>query len=153
MTLHLTEGAEQSLAEVRGLLEVAIVSGLFARVVPDPFGGVEFGPVGWQLEHFDEAAILGKPLVGFLFFVIGSIVLNQKHPLSPPIKRRYQHSIQKRHVCFPLEIILLVQVDELGGVQTHRTKDFLGVPLASGRNVRLAGHSRPCGVQGGRLPE
>ena len=153
MALDLAKGAEQSAAEVRGFFEVAVVSGVFACVVPDPFGGIEFRRVGRQLEDLHVTPVLSKPLIRFLLFVIGGIVLNQEHAVSPPIKRGHQHLIQKRHISFPLEIVLLVEVDELRGVQTNRSKNLLGVPLASGGNVRLAGYSRPSGVQGGRLPE
>jgi hypothetical protein len=73
--------------------------------------------------------------------------------MTPPIKRRHQNLIQKRHIGFPLEIILLVEVDELCGVQTHGPKNLLRVPLAPGRNVWLAGHTCPSRVQGGGLAE
>jgi predicted MPP superfamily phosphohydrolase len=41
----------------------------------------------------------------------------------------------------------------LGGVHAHRPKNLLRIPLAPGGNMRLAGHTRPGGVQGGRLAE
>jgi hypothetical protein len=41
----------------------------------------------------------------------------------------------------------------LGGIQADRSKDLLRVALAPGGNVRLAAHSGPGGVQGGRLAE
>jgi hypothetical protein len=41
----------------------------------------------------------------------------------------------------------------LCGIQTDRSKDLLRVALAPGGNVRLAAHSGPGGVQGGRLAE
>lgn len=129
------------------------MGGVLAGVVPDAFGRIEFGPVGRELKHLQVTPVLGEPIIGFLLFVVGGIVLNQKHPVPPPIKRGHQDSIQKRHIGFPLEIVLLVEVDEFGGVQAHRAKDFLRVPLAPCGNVRLAGYSRPGGVQGGRLPE
>ena len=141
------------MAEVCGFLEVTVVGGVLARVVPDPFGGIEFGPVRRQLENLHIASVLRKPLVSFTLLVIGGIVLDQEHAMAAPIERGDQHLIQKRHVSFPLEVILLVEVDELRGVQTHRPEDFLRVPLAASRNVRLAGYSRPSSVQGRCLSE
>ena len=71
--------------------------------------------------------------------------------MTPPIKRGNQNLIQERHVGFPLEIVLLMEVDELGGVHPHRPKDLLRVALASGGEVWLVGHARPSGMQGRRL--
>jgi hypothetical protein len=153
MSLHVAEGAEERLAEVLGPLKEAIVGGVFSRVIPNPLGGVEFRPAGWQLENLHVAAVLGEPLIGFLLFVVGGVVLNQEHAMAPPIKRRHQYLIQKGHIGFPLEIILLMEVNELGGVHAHGAKNLLGVALASGRDVRLAGHACPCGVQRRRLAE
>lgn len=147
----MAEGAEERLAEVLGPLKEAIMGGVFARVIPNAFGGVEFGPVGRQLEHLHIATVLREPLIGFLLFVVRGIVLDQEHPMSAPIKRGHQNLIQKGHIGFPLEIVLLMEVDELGGVHPHGPKDLLGVALASGGDVGLAGHARPSGVQGRRL--
>ncbi len=149
----MAEGAEECLAEVLGLLEEAIMGCVLARVIPNPFRGVKFRPVGWQLEDLHVAAVLGEPLIRFLFFVVGGIVLDQKHTVAAPIKRGHQNLIQKCHIGFPLEIVLLVEVDELRGVHPHCPKNLLRVALAPSGNVRLAGHTRPGGVQGGRLAE
>ena len=151
MFLNVAEGAEERLAEVFGLLKEAIMGGVFARVIPNPFSGVEFGPVGWQLEHLHVAAMLGEPLIGFLFFVIRGVILNQEETMASPIKRGNQNLIQKGHIGFPLEIVLLMEVDELGGVHAHGAENFLRVPLAPSGDVRLAGHAGPGGVQGWRL--
>ena len=126
---------------------------MLAGVVPDPFSRIEFRPVGRELKNLQVTPVLGEPIIGFMLFVVRRVVLNQKHPVSPPIKRGHQDLVQKCQIRFPLEIVLLVEVDEFRGVQAHRSKDFLGVPLAPGGNVRLAGYPRPSGVQGGRLPE
>jgi hypothetical protein len=153
MALDVAEGSEERLAEMLGPLKEAIVGGVFTRVVPNPLGGVEFWPVGWQLEDLDVAAVLSEPLIGFLFFVVGGVVLNQEHAMAPPIERGHQNLIQKGHIGFPLEIVLLMEVDELGGVHAHGAKNLLGVAFAPGGDVRLAADSRPGGVQGGRLAE
>jgi hypothetical protein len=151
MPLDVAEGAEERLTEVLGLRKEAVVGGVLARVIPNSFRGVEFRPVRWQLEHLHVAAVLGEPVIGFLLFVVRGVVLNQEHTLTPPIKRGNQNLIQERHVGFPLEIVLLMEVDELGGVHPHRPKDLLRVALAPGGDVWLAGHARPSGMQGRRL--
>src|SRR5205809_6708633 len=147
------KGAEQGLAELCGWLEIPIVRWLFASVVPDPLGGIKFGPVGRQLKYLNVATVLGKPLIRFFLFMIGGIVLNQKHTVPAPIERRHQHLIQKRHVSLPLEIILLVEINKLGGVKRNAPKNLLSVALATVGNLRLLGHSCPMGMQGGRLAE
>ena len=76
MALDVAKGAEERLTEVLGLLKVAVVGRVLSRVIPNPFGGVEFRPVRRQWEHFDVTAVLGEPLVDFLFFVIRGVVLN-----------------------------------------------------------------------------
>jgi len=151
MPLDVAEGAEERLAEVLGALKEAVMGGVLARVIPNSLGGIEFRPVGWQLEHLHVAAVLGEPLIGFLLFVVRGVVLNQEHTMAPSIKRGNQNLIQKGHIGFPLEIVLLVKVDKLRSVHAHRAKDLLRVALAPGRNVRLAGHARPRGMQGRRL--
>jgi hypothetical protein len=153
VALDMAEGAEECLAKMFWLLEVAVVCCLLARVIPNPFGSVKFRPVRWQLEHLHITPVLGKPLVGFLLFVVGDVVLYHEHTVASPVKRRQQDLIQKGHIGLPLEIILLVEIDELCGVQAHRAKDFLRVPLALAGNLRLAGHPRPGGIEGGRLAE
>jgi len=147
----MAEDAEERLAEVLGPLKETIMGGVLARVIPNPFGGVEFRPIGRQLEHFHIAAVLGEPLIGFLLFVVRGVVLNQEETMTPPIKRGHQNLIQKSHIGFPLEIVLLMEVNELGGVHTDGPKDLLGVALAPGGNVGLAAHPCPGGVQGRRL--
>ena len=153
MTLHLPEGLEQSLAEMLWLLKVAVVGGVVTRVIPNALRSIEFWAIRRQLEHLYKTPVVGKPLIGFPLFMVGGIVLNQKHPVSPPIKRRHQDLVQKRHIRFPLKIVLLVEVDEFCRIQAHRPKDFLRVSLPAGGNVRLAAYPGPSGVQGGRLPE
>ena len=72
----MAEGAEERLAEVLGLLKIPVVGRVLSGVIPNPFGGVEFRPVGRQWEYLDITAVLGEPLVGFLFFVIRGVVLD-----------------------------------------------------------------------------
>ena len=72
----MAEGAEERLAEVLGLLKVAVMGRVLSRVILNPFGGVEFRPVGRQWEHLDVTTVFSEPLVGFLLFVIRGVVLD-----------------------------------------------------------------------------
>jgi hypothetical protein len=147
------ECPEQRPAEMIGFLEKAIMGGMLARVIPNPFRGVEFRPVGRKLKDLDVTPVLGEPLVSLLLFVVGGVVLNQEHSVSPPIKRGHQHLIQKRHIRFPLEVILLVEVDKLRRVQPNGPKNLLRVALTPGGNLGLAAHSSPSRMQSRRLAE
>ena len=72
----MAEGAKERLAKVLGLFKETVVGRVLSRVIPNPFGGVEFRPVGRQWEHLDVTAVLGEPLVGFLLFMIRGVVLD-----------------------------------------------------------------------------
>ena len=85
--------------------------------------------------------------------MVGGVVLNQKHPVSTPIKRGHQDLVQKPHVGFPLEVLLLMKINKPGVLQTHRPENLLRVALSPRRNLRLAGPPRPSRVQGRRLAE
>src|SRR5579862_6878753 len=100
------------MGQVARLLEISVVRRMFPGVVPYSFGGVEFWPAGRQLEHLQIPPLRGKPLMGFLLFVIGNVVLNQEHSMTPPIKGREHDLLQKGHVSFGAKIFLLVSVDE-----------------------------------------
>ena len=140
------ERAKESVAQVRGLFEIAVVCRLFACVVPHAFSGIEFGPVGRQLEDLQITALGGEPLIGFLLFVIGNVVLDQEDPVSSPIKRRQEHLLQKSHIGFGTEVLFLVPVNKLRVVQPHRPKNLLRVAFPFGGDLRSAPQPRPGGM-------
>lgn len=82
MALYLTEGTKESLALVLRLLEAAVVRRMFSGGMPHLFGRVEFRPAGRQLDYLQITSLLGKPLVGFLLFVVRDVVLNQEHTMA-----------------------------------------------------------------------
>lgn len=116
MATHAIERAKQSPAEIFGTLEEAIVCGVFARVIPNTLGRIEFRPVRRQLEYFQIAPMLFEPVVGFLLLVIRSVVLNQIDAMSSPVEGRDNDLVQESQISFPLKIALLMQVDEAGVV-------------------------------------
>jgi hypothetical protein len=77
LRIHLygIEGAEKCIAKVLRLFIEPIVSDVLTRAVPDALGRIEFWPVGRELKYFYITAVSGEPLIGFLFLVIGSVVV------------------------------------------------------------------------------
>src|SRR6516225_9936287 len=73
---YFVECAKQGSAEVFGFFEEPVMRSVFAGIVPNPFGGVEFWPIGRQLEHLQLAAVLGKEVIGLVLFMIGGVVLD-----------------------------------------------------------------------------
>ena len=69
-----------------------IVCDMLARVMPDSFGRIQFRPVGRKLEDFHVATVRLEPVVGFLFFVIPSIVLNQVDAVVTAVEGRHDRA-------------------------------------------------------------
>lgn len=151
MLLHMIKSPEQRAAQLLGLFKKSVVRGVFACVVPNPFRRVEFRPVGGKLEHFHKAPMFGEPLIGFLLFVIGGVILNQIDPMAATVKSWNQYLIDESQIRLPLEIIQLVQINEFCRVETHRSKNFLRIALSTSGDLRLEAPARPGRMQGRRL--
>src|SRR5277367_4931839 len=112
MSAYVVKGAKENFAQMFRFLEESVMRGVFARIVPNAFGGVEFRPVRRQLKNLQIAPVFGKPVVCLLFLVIGSIVLNQINPMAAAVIRRQENLIHEGQVGFPLEVIFLVRSEE-----------------------------------------
>jgi hypothetical protein len=77
MVSHVIESVEERATKILSSFKEPIVCDMLARLMPDSFGRIQFRPVGRKLEDFHVATVRLEPVVGFLFFVIPSIVLNQ----------------------------------------------------------------------------
>ena len=89
--------------------------------------------------------------MGFLFFVIRSIVLNQVDAVVTAVEGGHDHLLQESQIGLPLKIVFLMQVDETGVVQTDGSENLLGVALTTRGNLRLASAFGSGSMQGGRL--
>ena len=69
--------------------------------------------------------------MGFLFFVIRSIVLNQVDSVVTAVEGGHDHRLQESQIGLPLKIVFLMQVDETGVVQTDGSENLLGVALTT----------------------
>ena len=80
-------------------------------------------------------------------------VLNQVDAVTAAIEGGHHHLLHENQIGLPLKVIFLMEVDEIGVVQTDRSKDLLGMALPQRGNLRLAATLGPGGMQGGRLPK
>jgi len=141
MMSDVIELVEERGAKILWVFKESIVRDVLARVVPDALGRIQLRPVRRKLEYFHVAAVGFEPVIGFLLFVIRGIVLNQVDPMAAPVKGWHHHLLQEGQIGFPLKIILLMKVDEIGVVEAYGAKDLLRIALAAGRNLRLASPS------------
>jgi len=153
MLSHKVKPAKQRVAKILSSFKKPIVCDMLARVVPDSLRCIQLRPVGRKLEDFHVAAVRLEPLLGFLLFVIRSIVLNQIDPVAAAIEGGHHHLLQKGQLGLPLKVVLLMQVGEAGVIQTDSTEDFLGMSFPPRRDLRLASSFGPSGMQGWCLPE
>ena len=119
MMSDVIEFCEERIAKILRLFKETIVCDVLASVIPYAFCRIQLRPVRRKLEHFHVAAVDFEPVVGFLFLVIRGVVLNQVDAVSAPVEGRHHHLFQEGQIGFPLEIILLMEVDEMGVVQAH----------------------------------
>ena len=151
MTLDIAEGAEQTLTQFFGSVEVMIVRGLHARVMPDPFDGVELRGIGGKQVDFQAAAVRAEPLIDFGLLVVGSVVLNQVDAVIAPVKTWQQRMLQKMDIRVGIEVLGLMLVRKLATGNIDPRENLLGVSLSARWNLRLGIADRPCLVQGRRL--
>src|SRR5881398_387821 len=122
MVSNVIESAEERVTKILRSFKEAIVRDILTRVVPDSFGRIQFRrvgtPVRWKLEDFQIATVRFEPGIGFLFFMIRSIILNQIDPVAASVEGGHDHLLQKSQIGLPLKIVFLMQVDETGVVQT-----------------------------------
>src|SRR5438552_12831684 len=153
MVPHVIEPAEERVTKILRSFKEPIVSDVFARVVPDAFGRIQFRPVGREREHFHISAVRSEPVRDFRLGVIRGIVLNQVDAVTAAIEGGHHHLLHESQIGLPLKVIFLMEVDEIGVVQTDRSKDLLGMALPQRGNLRLAATLGPGGMQGGRSEE
>ena len=138
MVSHVIESVEERATKILRSFKEPIVCDMPARVLPDSFGRIQFWPVGRKLEDFYVATVRLEPVMGLLFFVIRSIVLNQVDAVVTAVEGGHDHLLQESQIGLPLKIVFLMQVDETGVVQTDGSENLLGVGLTTRGNLRLA---------------
>jgi len=124
MVSHAIESVEERATKILRSFKEPIVCDTLARVMPDSFGRIQFRPVGRKLKDFHVATVRLEPVMGFLFFVIRSIVLNQVDSVGTAVEGGHDHLLQESQIGLPLKIVFLMQVDETGVVQTDGSEIF-----------------------------
>jgi hypothetical protein len=88
---HIIEPVEKRVTKILSSFVEPIVSHVLTRVIPDTLGRIQLRPIGRKLEDLHIAAIRLEPVIGFLLFVIRSIVLNKVDPVAAAIEGRHHH--------------------------------------------------------------
>ena len=153
MVAYVLELAEERLTKILRGLKESIVCDMLAGVLPDPFGGIQFWPVGRELKDLQITAIRLEPILGFLLFVIRRVVLNQVDPVTAAIEGGHDHLLQERQIGLPLKIAFRMKIDKPGVVQTHGSENFLCVALPACGNLWLTPPLGPSRMQSGGLPK
>ena len=85
--------------------------------------------------------------------MVRSIVLDQEYSPTALVKTGKYLLFQKAQIGFRIEIVGLMMVHKLVGIQGYDTEDFLGIPLTSSRDLRLTTTGSPSPVESGGLPK
>ena len=137
MVSHVIKSPEERITKILRSLKEPIVCDKLACVIPDTLGCIQFRPVGRKLEDFYVAAVGFEPIVGLLLFVIRRVVLDQVDPVAAPVEGGHDHLLQESQIGLPLKIILLMEIDETGVVQTDGPENLLCMAFPSRGNLRL----------------
>src|SRR5438445_223417 len=95
MVSNVIESAEERVTKILRSFKEAIVRHILTRVVPDSFGRIQFRPVRWKLEDFQIATVRFEPGIGFLFFMMRSIISNQIDPVAASVEGGHDHLLQQ----------------------------------------------------------
>jgi hypothetical protein len=151
MVAYVLKSAEEGVTKILRGLKESIVCDMLAGVLPDPFGCIQFWPVGREWEDLQITAIRLEPSIGFLLFVIGRVVLNQVDPVTAAIEGGHDHLLQERQIGLPLKVTLLMKIDKTGVVQTDGSENLLRVALPACGDLWLTPPLGPSRVQSGSL--
>jgi len=147
--LHLPEHPRQGGEECVDAAKESIVRPGLARMLPQPFRGIQFRRVGRQLMDLQPMPVGLEPVPYIGVFVVGGVVLNQNGPLA---------AIAPRELFEEAEIAARVE-DSVLPIVESRAPEFDGpenlhaFALAGNRYFRRATDAAPGGVQGRVLPE
>jgi hypothetical protein len=125
------------------------VGGIFAGVLPEPFGGIEFGRVGRELVDFQPVAVGVEPTPNLGVFMIRGVVLDEDGPGAAIVGGQLVQEVQ---IGASIEDGGLCIV-EARLAQFDGTQDLDALAFAGDGNFRRVTDSAPGGVQGGILAE
>ena len=117
--------------------------------MPEGFDRVELGAVFGQRAKMEAVAKVAEPVTNFWRSMISGVVMDQEHLLS---RIALGQAAEEGGVAGTFKHVP-VPIVELRPIEIHRSKNFLRVPLAGGRNQRLLAAMRPRLIEAGVLAE
>ena len=147
--MHVRKHAGQRGEQIVAGGEVAVVGGVFAGVLPKPFGWIEFGRVGRELMDLQPVPVGSEPTPDLSVLVVGGVVLNENGPLAAIMRRE---ALQKIQVGSGVEDRGL-RIVEAGAPKLDGAQDLDALAFAGNRDLGWMSDSAPGGVQRGVLPE
>ena len=125
------------------------MGGVFAGVLPEPFGGIKLGRVGRELVNFQPVAVGTEPTPNLRVLMVGGVVLNEDGPLATIMRGE---ALQKIQVGSSVEDRSLGIV-EAGAPKLDGAQDLDALPFAGDGDLGRMTDPAPGSVQGGVLPE
>ena len=147
--MHIPEDPGQSGDQFGLAGEVAIMSSIFARVLPQPLGGIEFGRVRRELVDFQPVAVGLEPAPDLGVLMIGGVVLNENGPAAAIMRGK---AMQKIQVGGSIKDRGL-RIVEAGTPKFDRAQDLHALAFASDGDLGRMAEAAPGSVQGGVLTE
>src|SRR5271157_769653 len=125
------------------------MSSIFAGVLPQPFGGIEFGRVGRELVDFQPVPVRLEPVPDLGVLMIRGVVLNENGPAAAIMRGQ---AMQKIQVGGSIEDRGL-RIVEAGTPKFDRAQDLHTLPFSADRDLGWMAEPAPGNVQGGVLTE
>jgi len=144
---------KEAVAQVFRRIKVSVVGSIPTSMIPDPFDRIKFRRIGGQQEYLHFIPVFCQPIIYFRFLMVRSIVLDQEYSPTALVKTGKYLLFQKAQIGFRIEIVGLMMVHKLVGIQGYGTEDFLRIPLPSSRDLRLTTTWSPSPVKSGGLPK
>jgi hypothetical protein len=147
--LHIAEDAGQSGDQFLWAGEVAIMGSIFACVLPEPLGGIEFGRIGRELMDFQPVPVGFEPAPDLGVLMVRGIVLNENGSPAAVMGSQLMKEVQ---VGGRVEDRGLTIVEAIPP-EFDRAQDLHTLAFTGDRDLRRMADPAPGSMQGGVLPE
>ena len=147
--LHLCEDPSQRGEQIIHATEVAVMGPILARVLPQPFRGIELRRVGRQLMHFQPVTVGLEPCPYIAVFMVRGVVLNQDRSLAAVSPGQlFEESEVGRGVEDGVPAIV-----EAGAPEFDGTENLYTFALSTDGNFRRMADTAPGRMQRRVLPK
>ncbi len=152
MAFYRCEDRRESLPKFLHSRKVPVVGSRDSRVVPQTFGGVEFGGIRGQLVNRQPLAMVVEPRPNILVLVVGGVVLHEVDLGGARGSVDPRQAFQEPQVGGRIEHRVPAVV-EARGKHVHRPKDLNALARPRHGDQGLRPDPRPGLVEGGVLAE